>query len=59
MGAMNGSGVIGTGPVSKGAGSFVVSIQIHGMIPNSSHVSHLHIGACANASGELRCIGPF
>jgi hypothetical protein len=44
---MGGSGVTGTGQVSKGAGSFVVSIQIHGMKPNSSHVSHVHIGTCA------------
>ena len=47
MGAMNGSGVTGTGQIYKGAGSFTVSIQIHGMVPNSSHVSHVHVGSCA------------
>ena len=51
MGAMNGSGVTGTGQVSKGTGSFVVSIQIHGMVPKSSHVSHVHIGTCAKPGG--------
>jgi hypothetical protein len=51
MGAMNGSGVTGTGEVSKGAGSFVVSIQVHGMKPNSSHISHVHIGTCAKPGG--------
>jgi hypothetical protein len=44
---MNASGVTGTGQVYKGAGTFTVSIQIHGLAPNSSHVSHVHIGSCA------------
>jgi hypothetical protein len=47
MGAMNASGVTGTGQVYKGTGTFTVSIQIHGLIPNSSHVSHVHVGTCA------------
>jgi len=45
--SMNGSGVTGTGQVSKAASSFTVSIQIHGLVPNSSHVSHVHVGTCA------------
>ena len=47
MGAMNASGVTGVGQIYKGSGSFIVSIQIKGMVPNSSHVSHVHIGSCA------------
>src|ERR1700686_5166153 len=47
MGSMNTSGVTGTGQVHKGTGSFIVSIQIHGLAPNSSHISHVHIGSCA------------
>ncbi len=47
MGSMNASGVTGTGQVYKGSGSFTVSIQIHGLVPNSSHVSHVHVGSCA------------
>lgn len=47
MGQMNASGVTGTGQVYKGAGSFIVSIQIHGMKPNSIHMSHVHVGSCA------------
>jgi CHRD domain len=47
MMSMNASGVTGTGQVYKGAGSFTVSIQVHGMVPNSSHVSHVHVGSCA------------
>lgn len=47
MGAMSGSGVTGTGKVFKGAVSFTVSIQIHGLVANSSHVSHVHISSCA------------
>jgi hypothetical protein len=51
MGSMNASGVTGSGEVSKGVGSFTVSIQIHGMKPNSSHVSHVHVGTCAKPGG--------
>jgi hypothetical protein len=47
MGAMSASGVTGTGQVYKGTGSFTVSIQLHGLVPNSSHVSHVHVGSCA------------
>jgi hypothetical protein len=49
--SMNGSGVTGTGQVTKGAGNFLVSIQVHGMKPNSSHVSHVHVGTCAKPGG--------
>ena len=51
MGSMNGSGVTGTGQVYKGSGSFTVSIQIHGLKANSSHVSHVHVGSCAKPGG--------
>lgn len=47
MGGMNVSGVTGTGQVYKGTGNFTVSIQLQGLTPNSSHVSHVHIGSCA------------
>jgi hypothetical protein len=47
MGAMSASGVTGTGQVYKGTGSFTVSIQLHGLLPSSSHVSHVHAGSCA------------
>jgi hypothetical protein len=51
MGAMNASGVTGVGQIYKGAGSFTVSIQLKGMVPSSSHVSHVHIGTCAKPGG--------
>ncbi|HEY8635236.1 MAG TPA: hypothetical protein VIO34_09785 [Candidatus Dormibacteraeota bacterium] len=47
MGVMSGSGVTGAGQVYKGSGNFTVSIQLKGLKPNSSHVSHVHIGSCA------------
>jgi hypothetical protein len=47
MGQMNKSGVTGVGQVYKAAGSFTVAIQLHGLVPNSSHVSHVHVGSCA------------
>ncbi len=51
MGAQNGSGVAGTGQVIKGTGSFVVTIKLTGLAPNSSHVSHVHTGGCAKPGG--------
>jgi hypothetical protein len=51
MGAMNASGVTGTGEVIKAPGSFTVSIVIHGLKANSSHVSHVHVGSCAKPGG--------
>jgi hypothetical protein len=52
MGAMNGSGVTGTGQIFKGPGNFTVAIQLHGLKPNSSHVSHVHVGSCAK-NGDI------
>lgn len=46
MAAMNGSGVTGNGQIFKDPGSFTVSIQVHGLKPMSSHISHVHIGSC-------------
>jgi CHRD domain len=51
MVAQNGSGVSGTGTIVKGTGSFIVSIKLTGLPPNSSHISHVHNGACAKAGG--------
>ncbi len=44
----NGSAVSGTGKIVKGVGSFTVTIKLTGMMPNSSHVSHVHAGQCAH-----------
>ena len=49
--AQNASGVAGTGKVVKGTGSFTVTIKLTGMAPNSSHISHVHTGACAKPGG--------
>ena len=51
MKAQNGSGVSGTGQILTAAGSFVVTIKLTGMAPNSSHISHLHAGTCAAPGG--------
>jgi hypothetical protein len=51
MAAQNGSGVAGTGEIVKGTGSFTVTIKLSGMAPNSSHISHVHTGACAKPGG--------
>ena len=51
MAAQNGSGVAGTGEIVKGTGSFTVTVKLTGMTPNSSHISHVHTGACAKPGG--------
>jgi hypothetical protein len=51
MAAQNGSGVAGTGTVVKVAGSFTVTIKLTGLTPSSSHISHVHNGACAKPGG--------
>ena len=47
MTAQNGSGVSGTGTIYKEVGAFKVTIVLTGLVPNSSHVSHVHLGSCA------------
>lgn len=51
MTAQNSSGVSGIGTIVKGAGTFTVTIRLTGFKPNSSHVSHLHVGQCAQPGG--------
>jgi CHRD domain len=51
MTAQNSSGVSGTGTIVKGAGTFTVTIRLTGFKPNSSHVSHVHTGQCAQPGG--------
>ena len=45
--AQNGTAINGTGMIVKGDGSFTVTIKLTGFPPNSSHISHLHVGRCA------------
>ncbi len=51
MNAQNGSGVSGTGQIVKATGSFTVTINLTGLAPNSSHISHVHAGRCAQPGG--------
>lgn len=51
MVAQNASGVAGTGTVVKVAGSFTVTVKLTGLTPSSSHISHVHNGACAKPGG--------
>jgi hypothetical protein len=52
MVAQNGSTVKGTGQVVQSAGSFTITLKLTGMVPGSSHVSHVHDGQCA-ATGSI------
>jgi hypothetical protein len=49
--AQNNSGVSGSGNIVTGTGSFTVTIKLTGFPPNSSHVSHVHAGRCAQPGG--------
>jgi hypothetical protein len=51
MVAQNASGVSGSGTIVKGTDSFTVTIKLTGFPPNSSHVSHVHLGRCAQPGG--------
>lgn len=51
MVAQNASGVAGEGQVFIGPSSFTVTIKLTGMIPNSSHISHVHTGLCTRTGG--------
>lgn len=51
MDAQNASGVSGVGHVVTELGSFTVTIQLTGLVPLSSHASHVHIGSCASPGG--------
>jgi hypothetical protein len=41
----------GTISVSTQGGSMIVELKITGLQPNSSHISHVHIGSCAARGG--------
>jgi hypothetical protein len=49
--AQNNSRVSGSGIIVEGTDSFTVTIKLTGFPPNSSHVSHLHAGKCAQPGG--------
>ena len=51
MAAQNGSGASGTGTVVRSADSFTITIKLTRLMPNSSHVSHLHDGRCGAPGG--------
>ena len=50
--AVNNSGVSGDGTITKGFGSFTVTVKLTGFAANSSHMSHIHQGSCA-ATGDV------
>lgn len=51
MAAQNRSGVSGNGQIEKATGSFTVTIKLTGLPPGSSHISHIHLGRCAQPGG--------
>jgi Cu/Zn superoxide dismutase len=51
MAAQNGSVVSGTADVAKSADSFTLTVKLTGLVPNSSHISHIHAGNCSVPGG--------
>jgi hypothetical protein len=51
MSAQNGSAVAGTGRVVEGSGLFTLTLKLTGLVPGSSHVSHIHAGSCSAQGG--------
>jgi hypothetical protein len=49
--AQNGSTVAGTADVVQSAGTFTLTVKVTGMTPNSSHISHIHLGRCSAPGG--------
>ena len=41
------SGITGDVEVVKGSDAFTLTIRVHGLPPNSNHLSHIHLGSCA------------
>ena len=51
MNAQNESNAIGTGRVVTGDNSFTITVRLTGMVPMSSHISHIHAGGCGGPGG--------
>ena len=53
MKAVNNSGVTGDGAITKMSGKFIVTVKLMGLVAKSSHMSHIHLGSCANGSSDI------
>jgi Cu/Zn superoxide dismutase len=53
MQALGGSGVEGTVLVVKQTGSFIVTVTVKGLAPNSNHINHIHKGNCPGSPGPI------
>jgi len=51
MKAQNDSKASGTGQIVTGNNSFTLTVKLTGLVPLSSHVSHVHAGACGVPGG--------
>ena len=51
MKAQNDSKAIGTGQIVTGNNSFTLTVKLTGMVPMSSHISHIHAGDCGGPGG--------
>ena len=51
MKAQNASTAAGTGRIVQTKDTFTLTIKLTGMVPMSSHVSHVHAGACGAPGG--------
>jgi hypothetical protein len=51
MAPQNASGASGTGHIENATGSFTITIRVTGLMPGSSHISHIHAGRCEQPGG--------
>lgn len=51
MKAQNDSTASGKGQIVEAQNSFTLTIKLTGMVPMSSHISHVHAGACGLPGG--------
>ena len=51
MKAQNFSNASGTGQVVTASNSFTLTVRLTGMMPMSSHISHIHAGDCGGPGG--------
>jgi len=53
LNGVNGAKASGKILLTKGSGVFTVELQVTGLAPDSSHVSHVHVGSC-KAPGAIK-----
>lgn len=60
MAAVEGNGVTGTVTIQDEAGDgATVTVTLQGLVPNSQHAGHVHVGACAAQGAIVAGLNPI